>query len=51
MIGDSIIHSVNQLRAILYDLRDMGLVTIKYMNLKYDNRIDKSFKIPKNVEE
>ena len=50
-MGDSVIHSVNQLRSILYDLKDLGLISLKHMNLKYDNRVNKNFKIPKNVEE
>jgi hypothetical protein len=43
--------SINQLRSILYDLKDLGLITIKYTCLTHDNRIDKSFKIAKNIEE
>lgn len=51
MLGTNIIHSVNQLRSILFDLKDLGLISIKYMVLKSDNRVFKEFKIPKNVEE
>ncbi len=42
---------MNQLRSILFDLKDLGLISIKYMCLKHDNRINKNFKIPKNIEE
>jgi hypothetical protein len=48
MLGNSIMR-VNQLRSILYDLKDLGLIKIRYMSLKYDNRIDKSFKLTRSV--
>ena len=41
--------TVNQLRSILFDLKDLGLVSLKYSCMKNDNRVHKSFKIPKNV--
>ncbi len=50
MLGN-MIKSLNQLRSILFDLKDMGLISIKYMCMKHDNRVDKHFKIAKNVEE
>ncbi len=51
MLGDSFIHSVNQLRSILYDLKDLGLISIKFMVLRHDSRVFRDFKLPKNVEE
>ena len=51
MLGNSIIHSVNQLRSILYDLKDLGLISIKFMVLRHDARFFRDFKLPKNVEE
>ncbi len=51
MLGNSIIYTVNQLRSILFDLRDLGLVSLKYMVLRSDSRIHKEFKLPRNVEE
>ena len=43
--------TVNQLRSILFDLKDLGLVALRYTCLRNDNRVNKKFKIPKNVEE
>ena len=51
MLGNSIIHSINQLRSILYDLKDLGLISINSMVLRHDARLFRDFKIPKNVEE
>lgn len=43
--------TVNQLRSILFDLKDLGLVSLRYMCIRNDNRVYKDFRIPKNVEE
>ena len=50
MLGN-VIRSVNQLRAILYDLRDMGLVSIRYMTQGKDHRIVQTIKLERQVEE
>lgn len=44
------IKRTNQLRSILYDLRDLGLINFDHRVVTSDNRIDKNFTIDKQVE-
>jgi hypothetical protein len=37
------IKRTNQLRSILYDLRDLGLIKFDYQVFGHDNRIDKHY--------
>lgn len=44
-------NTVHQLRSILYDLRDLGLISIKYKFVEgKDRRVNQVFSIKKNVE-
>ncbi len=51
ILGEGLIKNINQLRSILYDLRDLGLISIRYMVLKADSRFHREFKLSKNVQE
>lgn len=51
MLGYSFMNRLNKLRAILYDLNDLGLIEIQYKTLKKDLRNFKSFKLYPTVEE
>jgi len=43
------IKRTNQLRSILYDLKDLGLITFEYSVFSNDNRVEKGFDIDKQV--
>jgi len=51
ILGEAIIYKPGQLRAILFDLKDLGLITIKYLILRNDHRVNKSFNLTSNIQE